>query len=173
MHHSPPRVICLLLLCLLSATFLFMIVLSWIHCCCCGKPKYQVSRVQPLQPIWSLDRDQTPQVNQHPSFVFMWWPEFNTHGLYLQLNVYFFSSSGSSNLGGNDKRGIIKERMATYFLDIPSNEIKTGSTSRLSCQWNPCKSAEWHTSSRLITRRDNETLCGSLFQQQKPHCGGI
>ncbi|XP_039991126.1 small integral membrane protein 5 isoform X2 [Xiphias gladius] len=36
---------------LFVATFLFMIVLSCVHCCCCGKPKYQVSRVRPLQPV--------------------------------------------------------------------------------------------------------------------------
>ncbi|KAK6301810.1 hypothetical protein J4Q44_G00278630 [Coregonus suidteri] len=36
---------------LFVATFLFMIVLSCIHCCCCGKPKYQGSRVQPLQAV--------------------------------------------------------------------------------------------------------------------------
>lgn len=119
-----------------------------------------------------LDRKQTPPVNQHPSFVFMWWPQFKTHGLYLQLNVYFLFQ-GLKNLGGNNKRGIVKERMATCFLDISSNEIKTGSTSRLSCQWNRYKSAEWHALSRFITRHDNESLCGSLFHLQKTHCGGI
>ncbi|CAK6976437.1 small integral membrane protein 5 [Scomber scombrus] len=36
---------------LFVATFLFMIVLSCVHCCCCGKPKYQASRVEPLQAI--------------------------------------------------------------------------------------------------------------------------
>lgn len=39
-----------------SATFLFMILLTCIHCCCCGKPKYQGSRVQPLHPIWRHGR---------------------------------------------------------------------------------------------------------------------
>ncbi|KAL0984047.1 hypothetical protein UPYG_G00136410 [Umbra pygmaea] len=36
---------------LFVSTFLFMIMLSCFHCCCCGKPKYQVSRVQPLQTV--------------------------------------------------------------------------------------------------------------------------
>ncbi|XP_008282536.1 small integral membrane protein 5 [Stegastes partitus] len=36
---------------LFVATVLFMVVLSCVHCCCCGKPKYQASRVQPVQPI--------------------------------------------------------------------------------------------------------------------------
>lgn len=48
--------LCLLLLILLSAMFLFMILLCCIHCCCfCGKPKYQATRVQPLQPVWRGD----------------------------------------------------------------------------------------------------------------------
>lgn len=36
---------------LFVASFIFMIVLSCIHCCCCGRPKYQGSRVQPLDPV--------------------------------------------------------------------------------------------------------------------------
>lgn len=36
---------------LFVATVLFMILLSCIHCCCCGKPKYQGSRVQPLASV--------------------------------------------------------------------------------------------------------------------------
>ncbi|KAK6329475.1 hypothetical protein J4Q44_G00014530 [Coregonus suidteri] len=39
------------ILILFVATFLFMIVLSCVHCCCCGKLKYQGSRVQPLQAV--------------------------------------------------------------------------------------------------------------------------
>ncbi|XP_029312801.1 small integral membrane protein 5 [Cottoperca gobio] len=33
---------------LFVATFLFLVVLSCVHCCCCGKPKYTTSRVQPV-----------------------------------------------------------------------------------------------------------------------------
>lgn len=36
---------------LFVATFLFLIVLSCVHCCCCGKAKYQAYRVQSLQPV--------------------------------------------------------------------------------------------------------------------------
>lgn len=39
------------ILILFVATFLLLIVLSCVHCCFCGKPKYQGARVQPFQPI--------------------------------------------------------------------------------------------------------------------------
>ncbi|AWP17262.1 putative small integral membrane protein 5 [Scophthalmus maximus] len=48
---SPLELGAFIVLILFFATFLFMIVLSCVHCCCCGKPKYQASRVQPLQPL--------------------------------------------------------------------------------------------------------------------------
>ncbi|CAG5911744.1 unnamed protein product [Menidia menidia] len=38
---------------LFAATFLFMVVLTCVQCCSCGKPKYQASRVQPLQSLFS------------------------------------------------------------------------------------------------------------------------
>ncbi|KAJ7987868.1 hypothetical protein DPEC_G00331020 [Dallia pectoralis] len=40
-----------LIIILFVSTFLFMVMLSCIHCCCCGKLKYQVTRVQPLQAV--------------------------------------------------------------------------------------------------------------------------
>uniref|UniRef100_A0A665VEN7 Small integral membrane protein 5 n=1 Tax=Echeneis naucrates TaxID=173247 RepID=A0A665VEN7_ECHNA len=48
---SPLELGAFFVLILFFATFIFLIVLSCVHCCCCAKPKYQASRVQPLQPI--------------------------------------------------------------------------------------------------------------------------
>uniref|UniRef100_A0A3Q3VXE3 Uncharacterized protein n=1 Tax=Mola mola TaxID=94237 RepID=A0A3Q3VXE3_MOLML len=48
---SPLELGAFFVLILFVATFLFLILLSCIHCCCCGKPKYQGSRVQPLHPV--------------------------------------------------------------------------------------------------------------------------
>ncbi|PWA21724.1 hypothetical protein CCH79_00003464 [Gambusia affinis] len=40
------------ILLLFIATVLFLMLLSCFHCCCCGgKPKYQSSRVQPLESV--------------------------------------------------------------------------------------------------------------------------
>ncbi|KAM7382132.1 hypothetical protein PAMA_012818 [Pampus argenteus] len=48
---SPLELGAFFVLILFVVTFLFMIMLSCFHCCCCVKPKYQASRVQPLQPL--------------------------------------------------------------------------------------------------------------------------
>ncbi|KAG7507849.1 hypothetical protein JOB18_046943 [Solea senegalensis] len=49
-HASPLEQGAFFVLILFVATFLFMVLLSCMHCCCCccGKPKYQASRVQPV-----------------------------------------------------------------------------------------------------------------------------
>ncbi|TMS22542.1 Small integral membrane protein 5 [Larimichthys crocea] len=48
---SPLELGAFFVLILFVATFLFLIVLSCVHCCYSGKTKYVVSRVQPLQPV--------------------------------------------------------------------------------------------------------------------------
>ncbi|XP_045923924.1 small integral membrane protein 5 [Micropterus dolomieu] len=48
---SPLELGAFFVLLLFVATVLFMVMLSCIHCCCCGKPKYQASRVEPLHPV--------------------------------------------------------------------------------------------------------------------------
>uniref|UniRef100_A0A3P8WX86 Uncharacterized protein n=1 Tax=Cynoglossus semilaevis TaxID=244447 RepID=A0A3P8WX86_CYNSE len=49
---SPLELGAFVILILFVSMFLFMILLCCIHCCCfCGKPKYQATRVQPLQPV--------------------------------------------------------------------------------------------------------------------------
>ncbi|XP_044193677.1 small integral membrane protein 5 [Thunnus albacares] len=48
---SPLELGAFFVLILFVATFLFMIALSCVHCCCCGKPKYQAARVQPLETM--------------------------------------------------------------------------------------------------------------------------
>ncbi|KAL4648062.1 small integral membrane protein 5 [Arapaima gigas] len=50
-HASSLELGAFLILVLFIATFLLMIMLSCVHCCCCGKPKYQASRVQPIHPV--------------------------------------------------------------------------------------------------------------------------
>ncbi|KAK2820911.1 hypothetical protein Q5P01_023870 [Channa striata] len=45
---SPLEVGAFSILILFAATVLFLIVLSFVSCCCCGKSKYHTSRVQPL-----------------------------------------------------------------------------------------------------------------------------
>ncbi|KAG7236437.1 hypothetical protein INR49_000912 [Caranx melampygus] len=47
---SPLELGAFFVLILFVATFVFLIVLSCVHCCCCPKTKQQASRVQPLQP---------------------------------------------------------------------------------------------------------------------------
>uniref|UniRef100_A0A3P9Q1A5 Small integral membrane protein 5 n=1 Tax=Poecilia reticulata TaxID=8081 RepID=A0A3P9Q1A5_POERE len=39
------------ILVLFIVTVLFLMLLSCFHCCCCGKPKYQGSRVQPFESV--------------------------------------------------------------------------------------------------------------------------
>lgn len=41
-----------------------MILLTCIHCCCCGKSKHQGSRVQPLHPSWQGSREHTSKYSQ-------------------------------------------------------------------------------------------------------------
>ncbi|MED6257770.1 hypothetical protein ATANTOWER_031095 [Ataeniobius toweri] len=50
-HAGPLELGAFSILLLFVGTVLFMILLTCIHCCCCGKPKYQGSRVQPLSSI--------------------------------------------------------------------------------------------------------------------------
>ncbi|XP_031147024.1 small integral membrane protein 5 [Sander lucioperca] len=47
-HASPLELGAFLVLILFVATFLLLIMLSCFHCCCCGKSKYQATRVQPV-----------------------------------------------------------------------------------------------------------------------------
>ncbi|KAJ4940188.1 hypothetical protein JOQ06_026497 [Pogonophryne albipinna] len=47
-QSSPLELGAFSVLMLFVATFLFLILLSCIHCCCCGKQKYQTTRVQPM-----------------------------------------------------------------------------------------------------------------------------
>ena len=93
---------------------LFLIGLSCSHCCISGKPKYQASRVQPLEPQWGGDRQQTPQENT------------------ALIQDLYFNSQKKRNVSlhcqgflGGIQRNFIKRRMGPYSHDISSSGIKS------------------------------------------------
>lgn len=150
-----------------DCAFLHPLLLLW---------KAKTASLQSAAPTaclkWRQSTDSTSKYNLHPFLHPSCNGTHTTQGLYSQLNGKCSFSEALISW-----RRFIKDssrgRMGTYFHDISRTWIKMGSTSSEPCHWNPHKSAKWHDSSRFIRDQDNETLCGSLFQQQKPYSGAM
>lgn len=140
-HPFPSDPLCLFFF---AAMILLLILLSCIHCCWFGKPKYQGSRVQPLHPVWWGGR------KQHP--LMLKWGPFPHRTVKL--------TEGVIKVGRRRKRAYFHFIFQCWDKDWANMQP---------CCWNPWGPAEWRHVIKIHHRVGQQSSVSLPFHQKEKH----